>query len=45
VHRGLDLNPKAIQQESRRLVAELRQLGYKVELTPLDLKTVPDMTI
>lgn len=36
VHRGLDLDPKAIQQKRRRLVAELRLLGYKVDLAPLD---------
>ncbi len=36
VHRGLDLSPKAVQQKRRRLVAELRLLGYKVDLVPVD---------
>jgi hypothetical protein len=41
VHRGLDLNPKAVQLKRRRLVAELRLPGYKVDLAPLDLGTAP----
>ena len=45
VHRGLDLNPKAVQQKCRRLGAELRLLGYKVDLTPLDTATAPSMSM
>jgi transposase len=36
IEKGLDLNPKAQKERKRRLVAELRRLGYKVELTALD---------
>jgi transposase len=45
VHRGLDLDPKAVQQKRRRLVAELRLLGYKVDLAPLDSQTAPGMSM
>jgi hypothetical protein len=34
VERGAVLNPKAEKERCRRLVAELRRLGYQVVLTP-----------
>ncbi len=36
IEKGTDLNPKAQKERKRRLVAELKRLGYKVELTALD---------
>jgi transposase len=41
VERGLDLNPMALRKKRWRLVAQLRQLGYKVELAPLDPQPAP----
>lgn len=35
IEKGFELNPKAQNERRRRLVAELRRLGYQVELTPL----------
>jgi hypothetical protein len=35
VERGVAANPKNVKERRRRLVAELRRLGYQVELTPL----------
>jgi transposase len=35
VEKGFELNPKAQKERRRRLVAELRRLGYQVDLTPL----------
>jgi transposase len=35
IERGFEPNPKALKERRRRLVAELRRLGYQVELTPL----------
>jgi transposase len=37
IERGFEPNPKALKERRRRLVAELRRLGYQVELTPLAL--------
>jgi transposase len=34
VEQGLELDPKAARERRRRLVAELRRLGYQVELIP-----------
>jgi hypothetical protein len=42
VEKGLELNPMALQKKRWRLVAELRQLGYKVELAPLRPEPVPN---
>ena len=42
VHRGLDLNPKALQQKRRRLVKELKLHGYKVDLVPITAKPVAE---
>jgi transposase len=36
IEKGFEPNPKALRERRRRLVAELRQLGYQVELLPLD---------
>jgi transposase len=41
VEKGLDLNSMALRKKRWRLVAQLRQLGYKVELAPLDLQPAP----
>ena len=41
IEKGIDLNPKAQKERKRRLVAELRRLGYKVELTALDPPPTP----
>jgi hypothetical protein len=35
VEKGFEPNPKALKERRRRLVADLRKLGYQVELTPL----------
>jgi transposase len=35
LEKGLPLNPKAQKERCRRLVAELRRLGYQVDLTPV----------
>jgi transposase len=35
IEKGLELNPKAQKERTRRLVAELRRLGYNVELSAL----------
>ena len=35
IEKGCELNPKAQKERCRRLVAELRRLGYQVDLTPL----------
>jgi transposase len=35
VEKGFEPNPKARKERRRRLVADLRKLGYQVELTPL----------
>ena len=45
VHKGLSLDPKAIQQKRRRLVAELRLLGYKIDLAPLNLGAAPAISM
>jgi hypothetical protein len=36
IEKGFEPNPKALRDRRRRLIAELRQLGYQVELLPLD---------
>jgi transposase len=35
IEQGLETNPKAKQRRAQKLAKALRQLGYKVELTPL----------
>jgi transposase len=35
VERGFEPNPKALKERRRRLIADLRRLGYQVQLTPL----------
>ena len=42
IEQGLEPNPKALRDRRRRLVAELRRLGYQVELTPLLRNPVPN---
>jgi transposase len=37
IERGLTVNPLASKRRRHKLVAELRRLGYQVELTPLPL--------
>lgn len=44
IEKGLELNPKAQKERKRRLVAELRRLGYKVELTALEPAPKPTPT-
>jgi len=41
VEKGYEPNPKALKERRRRLVAELRRLGYQVELKPLDPGPTP----
>lgn len=41
VERGFEPNPKAHKERRRRLVAELRRLGYQVELSPLGPTPIP----
>ena len=35
IEKGFEPNPKALRERRRRLIAELRQLGYEVQLAPL----------
>jgi transposase len=44
VEQGFEPNPKALKERRRRLVAELKRLGYQVELKPLALGPIPDAT-
>jgi hypothetical protein len=44
VEHGLEPNPKALKERRRRLVAELKRLGYQVDLKPLALGPIPDAT-
>lgn len=41
IEMGVELNPTAQKERRRRLVAELRRLGYKVELTALAPEATP----
>lgn len=41
IERGFEPNPKAHEERRRRLVAELRRLGYQVELSPLAPTPIP----
>jgi hypothetical protein len=42
IEQGFESNPKALKERRRRLVAELRRLGYQVELTPLAHALIPN---
>ena len=35
--RGQQPNPQALRQRTRKLIRDLRRLGYQVELTPLNI--------
>ncbi len=41
IEHGVARDPKARQQRARVLTRKLRQLGYKVEITPLAPATAP----
>ncbi len=45
LEKGSEPNPKALRERRRRLVAELRRLGYQVELTPLLPGPIPNATV
>lgn len=42
IEKGFEPNPKALRKRRLRLVADLRRLGYRVELTPLAPDPIAD---